>query len=216
MTENEWLACGDAREMILSGTLDRAGGPRKLRLLAVACCRCSRQLMRNTDHRRAVDVAERFADGHATEGELVAAYQRTDEYARGLHDGESEREIRRWSEAVAVLNAVRLKGDPASDAVWQIRRAAHRNIDKTMVALLRDIFGNPFRPVALAPSWLTTDVLALARGVYDERAFDRMPILADALQDAGYTNDDLLTHCRDTSLAHVRGCWAVDLVLGKS
>jgi hypothetical protein len=78
------------------------------------------------------------------------------------------------------------------------------------------VLGNPFRPVALNPAWLTSDVVALARGIYDDRAFDRMPILADALQDAGCDNDDVLIHCRDTSLAHVCGCWVVDLVLGKS
>jgi hypothetical protein len=77
------------------------------------------------------------------------------------------------------------------------------------------VFGNPFRPVEADPSWLTSDVLALARGIYEEKAFDRMPILADALQDAGCANEDVLTHCRDTTVRHVRGCWVVDLVLGK-
>jgi hypothetical protein len=80
---------------------------------------------------------------------------------------------------------------------------------------LRDIFGNPFRPVSLDPSWLTSTVLALAEGIYDERAFDRLPILADALQDAGCDNDDILNHCRSDK-PHVRGCWPVDLILGKS
>jgi hypothetical protein len=83
-------------------------------------------------------------------------------------------------------------------------------------ALLREIAGNPFRPVPFEPSWRTTDVMLLARGIYVDRAFDRMPILADALQDAGCDNDTVLTHCRDTALMHVRGCWVVDLVLGKS
>jgi hypothetical protein len=80
--------------------------------------------------------------------------------------------------------------------------------------LVRDIFGNPFRPVAVAPVWLTSDVLTLATGIYEDRAFDRMPILADALQDGGCDNDDILDHCRQPG-EHVRGCWVVDLVLGK-
>ena len=80
--------------------------------------------------------------------------------------------------------------------------------------LTRCVFGNPFRPVAVDPAWLTPAVVALARGIYEERAFDRMPILADALQDAGCDNDDILNHCRDDG-PHVRGCWVVDLVLGK-
>jgi hypothetical protein len=82
-------------------------------------------------------------------------------------------------------------------------------------ALLRDIFGNPFRPVAFDPAWRTIDVMLLAQGIYEERAFDRMPILADALQDAGCEHDDILGHLRDPHAAHVRGCWALDLVLGK-
>ena len=82
--------------------------------------------------------------------------------------------------------------------------------------LLLDIFGNPFsRCVAVDPTWLTSDVVALATDIYAEKAFDRMPILADALQDAGCANDDTLDHCRGPG-PHVRGCWVVDLVLGKA
>ena len=218
MTEAEWVACDDARDLVHRGIPGATA--RKLRLFAVACCRCSRQLLLNKDHRRDVDLAERFADGQATEKELSAAYRRVNALARRL-PANSEREIHRWAEAVAVANATKLfmrdwyALSAAGDAVWQIRRAAHRNIDKQLLALLRDVF-NPFRPVARAPAWLTSDVLALARGIYDEKAFDRMPILADALQDAGCNNDEVLTHCRDVSLPHVRGCWVVDLVLGKS
>ncbi|MBN9120399.1 MAG: hypothetical protein J0I06_14785 [Planctomycetes bacterium] len=81
--------------------------------------------------------------------------------------------------------------------------------------LLHDTFGNPFQYVWPNPDWLTAAVVALARGIYDERAYDRMPILADALQDAGCEKDAVLDHCRDTALTHVRGCWVVDLLLGK-
>ena len=82
-------------------------------------------------------------------------------------------------------------------------------------ALLRDIFGNPFCAVAFSPSWRTDTAVALARGMYETRDFSAMPILADALQDAGCDNDDVLNHCRDAKQVHVRGCWGVDLVLGK-
>jgi hypothetical protein len=84
------------------------------------------------------------------------------------------------------------------------------------IALLRDLFGNPFRPVALDPAWLTSDVLALTRGIYEEKAFDRMPILADALQDSGCASEDVLAHCRDVNAGHVRGCWVLDLLLDKA
>lgn len=81
--------------------------------------------------------------------------------------------------------------------------------------LFRDIFSNPFRPVAFDPSWRTSTAVGLAQSMYESRAFDRMPILADALQDAGCTNEDVLSHCRDPKQVHVRGCWVVDLLLGK-
>jgi hypothetical protein len=83
-------------------------------------------------------------------------------------------------------------------------------------SLLREIFGDPFANPFFKPAWRTLDVLLLAQGIYDEKAFDRMPILADALQDAGCDSEYILAHCRDTALPHVRGCWVVDLVLGKS
>jgi hypothetical protein len=86
---------------------------------------------------------------------------------------------------------------------------------RQQAALFRCIFGNPFRPVALDPAWLTSTVVQLARGVYDDRAFDRLPILADALQDAGCDDEQVLTHLRGPG-PHARGCWVVDLVLGKS
>jgi hypothetical protein len=82
--------------------------------------------------------------------------------------------------------------------------------------LLRDIVGNPFRPATFDPAWRTSTVVAVTRGMYESRDFSAMPILADALQDAGCTSDDILDHCRDPKQPHVRGCWVVDLVLGKS
>lgn len=79
--------------------------------------------------------------------------------------------------------------------------------------LLRCIFGNPFRPVAFNPAWRTDTAVTLARGMYDSRDFGAMPILADALQDAGCEDEAILAHCR-AAKPHVRGCWACDLVLG--
>jgi hypothetical protein len=77
------------------------------------------------------------------------------------------------------------------------------------------ILGNPFRPITLDPSWRTEAVTALATGIYADRAFDRLPILADALQEAGCEDEDVLAHCRNDG-PHARGCWVVDLVLGKA
>jgi hypothetical protein len=85
------------------------------------------------------------------------------------------------------------------------------------VQLIRELFHNPFRQAFVDPSWLSWNsrtVPRIAEGIYAERAFDRMPILHDALLDAGCTDEALLTHCRNPE-GHVRGCWALDLILGK-
>ena len=93
--------------------------------------------------------------------------------------------------------------------------AAYRDVyEATHSELLRDLFGNPFRPVVLSPSWRTSTLVTLAETIYDERAFDRLPILADALEEGGCGSVELLAHCRSPG-RHARGCWAVDLVLGK-
>jgi hypothetical protein len=83
--------------------------------------------------------------------------------------------------------------------------------------LVRDIFGNPFRFPRFDPAWLTCNdacAVKLAKGIYEERAFDRLPILADALEDAGCTDPDFLGHCRSAG-RHVRGCWVIDRLLDK-
>jgi hypothetical protein len=124
------------------------------------------------------------------------------------------------------VGAVTEDGDRLATAmIWTHRQAAlygdehsqcmiHPGFGDRVCILLRDIFGDPFQPVAIAPSWLTPRALKLALGIYEERAFDRMPILGDALEEAGCTDEAILDHCRQDR-EHVRGCWVVDLVLGK-
>jgi hypothetical protein len=80
--------------------------------------------------------------------------------------------------------------------------------------MVRCIFGNPFRPTTFDPRWRTSDTVGLARGIYEEPTFDRLPLFGDALMDAGCDDEAILAHCRSEG-PHVRGCWVVDLVLGK-
>jgi hypothetical protein len=104
---------------------------------------------------------------------------------------------------------------PEATAEHEANVSAARN---TLCRLIRDLIRVPFRPVAIEPAWLAWNhgtVPAIARRVYGERAFPELPVLADALEDAGCTDADLLAHCRGPG-PHVRGCWAVDLILGKS
>ena len=83
--------------------------------------------------------------------------------------------------------------------------------------ILHELFGNPFHPVTLDPAWLAWHgglLEAMARQMYDSRDFTDMPVLADALEEAGCQDQDILDHCRSEG-EHVRGCWVVDLILGK-
>jgi hypothetical protein len=94
------------------------------------------------------------------------------------------------------------------------REAALAPAHAEQSVIVLEIFGNPFRPVTLDPTWLTSTVKNLAEAIYEERAFDRLPILADALEDAGCNQQDILSHLRGGG-EHCRGCWPLDLVLGK-
>ncbi len=112
-----------------------------------------------------------------------------------------------WEAAKAL---VRGRGIP-----WERADYDRMTIQRELADLVRCIFGNPFRPVAADPAWRTSTVVGLAAAVYADRAFDRLLILADALEDAGCDHPDVLAHCR-THPEHARGCWVVDLILGKS
>jgi hypothetical protein len=113
----------------------------------------------------------------------------------------------------------------ASDAAnWTIRKTAagYRTTDTTRAAkqqvlFLRDIFGNPFRPVTIPPAvllWEDGTVANLPAAIYEGRHFDRLPILADALEEAGCDNAEILAHLRSGGV-HAKGCWALDAILGK-
>ena len=102
--------------------------------------------------------------------------------------------------------------DERGDAAFQSRRVEEMH---GQAALLREIFGNPFRPVTASPSWLTPKTSKLAQAIYDQRRFQDTQDLANALEDAGCMIREMLDHCRGPG-SHVRGCWVVDLVLGKA
>jgi hypothetical protein len=108
--------------------------------------------------------------------------------------------------------------DAFHPASWTLLRLTNNTDDSTLsnfCHLIRDIFGNPFRPILFDSSWLTSTATALAQQMYDSRDFSAMPILADALQDAGCDSADILNHCRQPG-EHTRGCWVVDQVTGRS
>jgi hypothetical protein len=141
------------------------------------------------------------------------------------------------SAAADCCGALRACGTAELTDDLQLRETGDRieNAERAaQAALLRDIFGNPFHPTALDPAWRTTPAMSLARKMYASHDFGDMPDLADALQDAGCESERILNHCRYSSpqvagpggsqgagrtthtSTHVRGCWVVDLVLGKT
>jgi hypothetical protein len=156
----------------------------------------------------AIEVSEMAAGGRADEVDrgFEVTWLATEAIGCCLRRATEEVEqVTNWvSRAVAAGSR---EGGAPADAEDRAKAA--------MADLLRDIAGSPCRPVGLDPAWLTSTVVALAHGIYADRAFDRMPILADALQDAGCDNEDVLDHCRGPG-PHARGCWVVDLVLGKA
>ena len=226
MTEAEWLAC--EKPWLMLGFLRGRAGERKLRLFACACCRRIWPLLADERSRAGVEVAERYADGLANAAQLTRAdnlaaraFQAILWEPNRMAGAAKLAASAAWGVTAAPSEVNPIGGDivleMANSAALQIGDAA-ADQDRERSAqshLLRDIFGNPFRPVTLDPAWLTPNVVDLARTIYDERAFDRLPILADALLDAGCDSADILDHCRSEG-PHARGCWVVDLILGKS
>jgi len=205
MTEEEWLG-GCAWHEIL-GAYPIPLSPRKTRLWTLALCRWTPAETSDPEVISALSDIEDFIDGRATRAVFEEALHRASfsAYESMYHDrvailaAEMDNE-QLWTEPFAVL------GDCVDGLTLNY------NIPTT--SLLRDIFGNPFRPVSFDRVWRTDTAVTLAQAMYESRDFSAMPILADALQDAGCDNADILNHCRGPG-PHVRGCWVVDLVLEK-
>ena len=221
MTESQWLSPGNLTEHV--DFLYARKHRRKLRLFSIACCR---QLSRWIDEPRLFDAllrAELFADGELSDS-TIGKWRRT---VNKLED-ERRRKAREWTPQLSVYHYVRtvcLEGQYAGFTDNWRALVYHGGSFGEEVAtrgsqlahdLLLEIFGNPFRPIPFLPEWRTDTAVSLAAQMYESRDFSAMPILADALQDAGCDNEDVLNHCRDANQTHVRGCWVVDHVLGKA
>src|SRR5262245_57338394 len=207
MTEAEWLACGDPHRILghLHRTQRPAPSDRKLRLLACACCRRVWPLLADPRSRRAVEVAERFADDQADPIELDEAQFLAHECHTGLFWGpyREAAEAADWAAWGDAGEAVELVSDAAARAAgWESagangeflwREEYYRAVRREHCSLLRDLF--PFRPVTVGPAlvkWRDGTILAIARGIYEDRAFGDLPILADAIEDAGCEDPALL------------------------
>jgi len=209
MTESEWLTCTRPHGMLDFLESRKASG-RKLRLFSGACCRRLERVFLDSACCQVIEVSDRFADGQADEEELSRA--------GGVINTLGEEAVKTGYEEV--LRALGSLGIPKAPLGFERVLRAVRSREKEsrcQCNLLRDVFGNPFRKTAINRAWLAWNdgtVRKLAQVIYDTRAFDRLPLLADALEDAGCTDADILSHCRQSG-EHVRGCWVVDALLGK-
>jgi len=224
MEEQEWLTTTDDRAMLRF--LGSRHSVRKMRLFLVGCARSIWDEIPVDWWKEAMLIVEAYADG-GCDGEAI--HQQTRRF-EGLYRHDTND-----PDYLAVTQSAReMFDDPTGPVMSKFMicltaarsdRAMHmlgrmtaptggRHRVSNAVPLLRDVIGNPFRPVAFNPSWRTEHSVGLASRMYEEREFAAMPILADALQEAGCENADILAHCREPG-THVRGCWVVDLVLGK-
>jgi hypothetical protein len=225
MTEAEWLDCGDPNPML--GFLADRISLRKLRQFGVACCRRISNLL--DEHGKAALVAlEAYSEGLIGNQPLDDACRRLGSELTGQRLAHRGGKIICASTAVVRLfipqatEANDFITSVIADGVEFAASAAGRGIadepDKhekaVQATIAREVFGNPFRSLTDVQGWRRSTVLKSAKTIYDDRAFDRMPELADALEAAGCTNKDVLEHCRGGG-PHVRGCWVVDLLLGK-
>jgi hypothetical protein len=196
MDEELWLTCADADQMLGYLLHSSRASERKSRLLTAASYRRLWHLFTNEPSKRAVEVSEAYADGLAGREEVDAAWDAAEAATAGGPDPH-----------MTIYLALRREDELAAKC-----------------HLLRCIFGNPFRPVTVRPAWLAWNeavVVRLARAAYGRRELPsgrlddgRLAVLADALEEAGCTDDAALAHLRGPGV-HVRGCWVVDLLLGK-
>jgi hypothetical protein len=238
MTEQEWLTSSDWLKLWFHSSEVGLRTERKTRLFAAATCRRFYHRLLEPRSIRAVELCELYADGSASEDELDEALDAFDldgdplPYVCAVAASAvrwlcyQEYKVGRATEAAPIIEgyeALIAEGVMAESAPESVATSLenHRTYregvargEAIQADLLRDVIGNPFRRVSVTHSWLSRTVVALAQSVYADRAFDRLPVLADALEEAGCTDETILSHCRGLG-PHVRGCWVVDLLLGK-
>jgi hypothetical protein len=233
MTEAEWLACDDPRRM--AAFLEGKASDRKLQLLAAAVCRHTWASLTDERSRWAVEVAERNADGQATEEELDIAFQ---DATRAYYEPMIADVRRPFHGRELTLDQARRHFPIYATRPGSLLGGVQRAVSEALIHRLvpdegrrrcdafREVFGLLLlRPAALDPSWWAGSsgaVVKLAQAAYDQRLLPwgeldhgRLAVLADALEESGCDNQEMLGHLRGPG-PHVRGCWVIDLLLGKS
>jgi hypothetical protein len=221
MDEEEWLSCTD--QLAMARVLSRITSDRKLRLFGCACLRRVWHLLFEKQSRAVVEFAERFADGLVSTEEALTVVREARRAARRL-PSEATETVRAYVAAVTIsLSTPPYWG--STQAAWWVAQCGSVQPDEEkegQALILQDIAGGPFRPVSLDPAWRNSTVVSLAQAAYDNRFLPagtldtaRLAVLADALEDAGCDNADILSHLRGPG-PHVLGCWVVDLLTGRT
>ena len=220
MTEKEWLQCTEV-DRLMNFSKDK-GSCRKYRLMVIACCRRIWHLLGKKEQ-AVVETAENFLERKATAKELNACSRSRLRGPAGIAvwyvcfptnriKSVSLNAVNTCQHAVALdLIDRQILDVPVIDNHMGKYAVEER---KHQLVLFHDIFGNPFHPIKIEHAWQTPTIKALAQTIYTERQFADLPILADALEEAGCSNEDILGHCRNNQ-EHARGCWVLDILLGK-
>jgi len=225
MTEKQWLKSANAEAM--NEFYGERHTERKARLLMLASCLRHPNELQAEPIRAMVDLLiAHYADPRKPDEpfsgrNLAAPYRKLERFASSVDSGLSRGVAFGMVAAAEPVTTMKrleegfryLVFSCLHDVAYGVQGGKHKRESKVQAALVREILGNPFRPVTLDPAWLTENVVLLARQMYETEDFSHTPILADALQDAGCENVDVLKHCRDETLTHVRGCWVLDLIL---
>jgi hypothetical protein len=213
MAETQALAGAELRALLKQLATPRS--LRKMRLAACACCRRAWWLLVSERSRRAVALAERRADGLADESRLESAYLDARK-AAAQHTDPARQAAARLAAAAAdpyLRRPNRAHGLVADLDGLATQSAGHGPFNESFRALVADVVGPPDRP-DFNPEWRTATVVSLVRRVLEERDELAMLVLADAVEEAGCDDDELLAHCRGPG-PHARGCWVMDLLLEK-
>jgi hypothetical protein len=211
MTEAEWETCQDPEKML--EYLRGRASDRKLRLFAVACCRRIWRLLRSKALREAVEVSEQWADGLVPAGQLAKVAQAIEH----VWPGNGDFTLESYPQIAALFCAAKGKRELRSVAFYAAMGSGGAEKRK-QTRLLHDIFGNPWHPTIFAPAvlaWQGSTVVRMASAIYEDRRWEGMPLLGDALEEAGVTDQAVLDHCRGPG-PHARGCHVVDAILGRS
>jgi hypothetical protein len=228
VNEDDWRVSADPQAML--NYLQGKASDRKLRLFACACARRWWPMLKRQS-RQAIEVAERHADGQATAAELDAARGQAETvqvnapffeapaYAAALAVAaevalEAARQAVQAGQRMASQDASHSTA-PGEDEAQIVAEAAAAE-SRAQCDLVRHVVGNPFRPVDVHPDWLRRNggaAAKIARVIHDQRRFEDLPYLADALLDAGCADEEILGHCRAPAEEHPRGCWLLDALL---